>query len=284
MAIKSFKPRTASLRHTRLVDYTELSGSAPLKSKTKGKKATGGRNNRGRQTAAYRGGGHKRRYREIDFRRDRFDGVPATVKAIEYDPNRTCFVAQIWYANGHKDYIIAPHGMKEGDVVMSGEKSEPRVGNCLPLHVIPQGLAIHCVELQPGKGGQLARGAGSQCILSGKVDDIWMAVQMPSGEIRKVHKNCRATIGQVSNLDHMNISIGKAGRNRWLGRKPKNRGTSKNPVDHPMGGGNDRTGGGRSPVDRHGNLSKGQRTRRPKNQSNKMIIRTRRGKQKAGKA
>jgi large subunit ribosomal protein L2 len=282
MPIKKFRPRTPSLRHTRLVDYTELSGTEPLKSKVKGKKSTGGRNNRGRTTAHYRGGGHKRRYREIDFKRNRFDGVPAKVKAIEYDPNRTCFVAQIWYANGHKDYILAPHGLKEGDSVVSGEGAEPRLGNCLPLHKIPQGLAIHNVELKPGRGGQLARGAGSQCVLSGKVDENWMAVQMPSGEIRKVHKDCRATIGQVGNLDHMNISIGKAGRNRWLGRRPKNRGTSKNPVDHPMGGGNDRTGGGRPPVDRHGNLSKGPRTRKPKNPTNALIIRSRRRK-KSGK-
>ena len=281
MPIKSFQPRTPSLRHTRLVDYSELSKEKPLKSKTKGKKQTGGRNNRGRVTAGYRGGGHKRRYREIDFKRARFDGVPATVKSIEYDPNRTCFVAQIWYANGHKDYILAPHGLKAGDTIVSGPDSEPRVGNCLPLDKIPQGLAIHNVELKPGKGGQLARGAGSQCVLSGRVDDNWMAVQLPSGEIRRIHKTCRATIGQVSNLDHMNIQIGKAGRNRWLGRRPKNRGTSKNPVDHPMGGGNDRTGGGRQPVDRHGNLSKGPKTRKPKNPTNKMIIRSRRRKTKA---
>jgi large subunit ribosomal protein L2 len=278
MAIKKFKPRTASLRHTRLVDYSELTKAEPLKSKVKGKKSTGGRNNRGRTTAHYRGGGHKRRYREIDFKRNRFDGVPAKVKAIEYDPNRTCFIAQVWYANGHKDYILAPHGLKEGDTIMSGAEAEPRLGNCLPLHAIPQGLAIHNVELKPGRGGQLARGAGSQCVLSGKVDDDWMAVQLPSGEIRKVHKDCRATIGQVGNLDHMNISIGKAGRNRWLGRRPKNRGTSKNPVDHPMGGGNDRTGGGRPPADRHGNLAKGPRTRRPKNPTNALIIRSRRRK------
>jgi large subunit ribosomal protein L2 len=280
MAIKSFRPRTPSLRHTRLVDYVELTKNTdgPLRSKTTGKHRTGGRNNRGRTTAPYRGGGHKRRYREIDFKRATFDGVPATVKAIEYDPNRTCFVAQIWYANGHKDYILCPHGMKEGDVVTSGPDSEPRLGNCLPLDKIPQGLSIHNVELQPGKGGQVARGAGAQCVLSGRVDDTWMAVQMPSGEVRKVHKNCRATIGQLSNLDHMNIAIGKAGRNRWKGRKPKNRGTSMNPVDHPHGGGNDRTGGGRVPVDRHGNLSKGPKTRRPKNPTNKMIIRTRRRK------
>lgn len=278
MPIKTYKPRTQTLRHVRTVDYSELSNEKPLKSKTKGKKSTGGRNNRGRITNYGRGGGHKRRYREIDFKRNRFDGVPATVKSIEYDPNRTCFVAQVWYANGHKDYILAPHGLKAGDKVVSGEEAEPRLGNCLPLDKVPQGLAIHNVELKPGKGGQLARGAGSQCVLSGRVDDNWVAVLLPSGEMRKIHKTCRATIGQVSNLDHMNISIGKAGRNRWLGRRPKNRGTSKNPVDHPLGGGNDRTGGGRQPVDKHGNLSKGPKTRRPKNPSNKMIIRSRRRK------
>ncbi len=280
MTIKSFRPITPSLRHTRLLDYSELSNVEPLKAKTKGKHSTGGRNNRGRTTAHYRGGGHKRRYREVDFKRNKFDGVPATVKAIEYDPNRTSFVAQIWYANGHKDYILAPHGISVGDTVMSGETAEPRVGNSLPLHKIPQGLTIHCVELKPGRGGQLARGAGAQCTLSGRVDDTWMAVQMPSGEIRRLHKDCRATIGQVGNLDNMNIEYGKAGRMRWLGRRPKNRGTSKNPVDHPHGGGNDRGGGGRHPVDAWGHLSKGVRTRRPKNPTNNMVIRTRRGKSK----
>ncbi len=280
MPIKKFKPATPSLRHTQIVDYSELSNDKPLKSKTRGKKSTGGRNNRGRITTYYRGGGHKRRYREIDFKRNRFDGVPATVKAIEYDPNRTCFIAQIWYANGAKEYILAAHKMKEGDVVMSGVDAEPKVGNCLPLHAIPQGMVIHNVELKPGRGGQVARGAGSQCTLSGKIDDNWMAVLMPSGEIRRFHRDCRATIGQVSNLDHMNTKTGKAGRNRWLGRRPHNRGTSKNPVDHPMGGGNDRTGGGRQPVDKHGNLAKGPKTRRPKNPTNKMIIRTRRRKGK----
>ncbi|MDC1141457.1 50S ribosomal protein L2 [Planctomycetota bacterium] len=278
MAIKKFKPRTPSLAHTKIVDYSELSKEKPLKDKTKGKKSTGGRNNRGRITVYYRGGGHKRRYRDIDFKRSRHDGVQATVKAIEYDPNRTSFIAQIWYTNGAKEYIIAPHNLKVGDKVMSGEKAEPRVGNAMALHQIPQGLTIHNIEIYPGRGGQLVRGAGASATLSGKVDDNWVAIQLPSGEIRRVHKNCRATIGQVSNLDHMNINIGKAGRNRWLGKRPHNRGTSKNPVDHPMGGGNDRGGGGRQPVDKHGNLAKGTKTRRKKNPTNKMVIRTRRGK------
>ncbi|MCF6227796.1 MAG: 50S ribosomal protein L2 [Planctomycetes bacterium] len=278
MAIKKFKPTTPSLAHTRIVDYGELSREKPLKDKTRGKKSTGGRNNRGRITAYYRGGGHKRRYRDIDFKRNRHDSVEATVKAIEYDPNRTCFIAQIWYTNGAKEYILAPHKLEIGDKVMSGENAEPRLGNTMPLHCIPQGLTIHNIEIQPGRGGQMVRSAGSSATLSGRVDDNYMAVQLPSGEMRRVHKNCRATIGQVSNLDHMNISIGKAGRNRWLGKRPHNRGTSKNPVDHPMGGGNDRGGGGRQPVDKHGNLAKGTKTRRRKNPTNSMIIRTRRGK------
>lgn len=278
MPIKKFKPRTPSLAHTRIVDYSDLSKEKPLKDKTKGKKSTGGRNNRGRITAYYRGGGHKRRYREIDFKRNKHDGVVATVKAIEYDPNRTSFIAQVWYENGAKEYIIAPHKLAVGDKVMSGETAEPRLGNAMPLHCIPQGLTIHNIEIYPGKGGQVARGAGCSATLAGRIDDDWMAVHLPSGEVRRIHKNCRATIGLVSNLDHMNISIGKAGRNRWLGKRPHNRGTSKNPVDHPMGGGNDRGGGGRQPVDKHGNLSKGVKTRRRKNPTNKMIVRTRRGK------
>jgi len=279
MAIKKYNPTTPSLRHTKTVDYSGLSKAAPLKSRTKGKRSTGGRNNRGRITTFYRGGGHKRRYREIDFKRRKHDGVPATVKAIEYDPNRTCFVAQVWYANGAKEYILAPHGLEVGATVTSGENAEPRLGNCLPLEKIPQGLPVHNVELYPGRGGQVARGAGAQCVVAGR-DGKWVNVQMPSGEIRRFLPECRATLGQLSNLDHMNITYGKAGRMRWLGRRPHNRGTSKNPVDHPLGGGNDRGGGGRQPVDRHGKSMKGTRTRKRRNPNNALIVRTRRGKSK----
>jgi len=276
MPIKSFRPITPSLRHTRLVDYSDLSDAKPLKSHTRGKKGSGGRNNQGRTTSAYRGGGHKRRYREIDFRRNTHDNIPAKIHSIEYDPNRSCFIAQIWYANGAKDYILAPHGVEVGQMVMSGDKAEPRPGNCLPLRLIPQGLTVHNVELKPGRGGQIARGAGAQCVVAGP-DGNWVNVQLPSGEIRRVPGDCRATIGQVSNLDHMNVEYGKAGRMRWLGRRPHNRGTSMNPVDHPHGGGNDRGGGGRNPVDRHGNSSKGTRTRKQRNRNNVYVIRTRRG-------
>ncbi|MCC6464343.1 MAG: 50S ribosomal protein L2 [Planctomycetes bacterium] len=277
MGIKSFRPTTPSMRHTRLLDYAELAGEvAPLKSRIRGKKSSGGRNNNGRTTSAFRGGGHKKSFREVDLKRNRFDGVPAKVKSIEYDPNRSCFIAQVWYANGAKEYILAPHGLQVGQTVMSGEKAEPRLGNCLPLKSIPQGLPVHNVELYPGRGGQVARGAGAQAVVAGS-DGRWVNVQMPSGEIRRFLGDCRATIGQCSNLDHMNIEYGKAGRMRWLGRRPHNRGTSMNPVDHPHGGGNDRGGGGRNPVDRHGNLNKGVRTRKPRNPADAMIVRTRRG-------
>jgi len=276
MPIKSFRPMTPSLRHTRLVDYSGLSDSGPLKSRTRGKKGSGGRNNNGRTTSAFRGGGHKRSYREIDFKRNGHDGIPAKVKAIEYDPNRSCFIAQVWYANGAKEYILAPHGLEVGSTVMSGDKAEPRPGNCLPLRLIPQGLTVHNVELHPGKGGQIARGAGAQCVVAGP-DGGWVNVQMPSGEVRRFLGDCRATIGQVSNLDHMNVEYGKAGRMRWLGRRPHNRGTSMNPVDHPHGGGNDRGGGGRNPVDRHGNPAKGVPTRKRRNTRDVYVIRTRRG-------
>lgn len=276
MAIKTFRPLTHSLRHTRLVDFVELTESKPLKQLTRGKNKTGARNNRGRQTVAGRGGGHKRRLREVDLRRNSKDGVPARVHSIEYDPNRSAYIAQIWYADGTKSYILAPHGLEVGREVMSGPTAEPRLGNCLPLASIPQGLTVHNVELQPGRGGQVARSAGSQCIVAGR-DGDWINVQLPSGEVRRFHPQCRASIGQLSNLDHMNQSMGKAGRRRWLGLKPKSRGVAQNPVDHPMGGGNDRTGGGRPPVDRHGNPAKGSPTRSPRKPSNAMIIRSRRG-------
>lgn len=276
MAIKSFRPVTPNLRHTRLVDYVELTATSPNKRLTRGKRKTGSRNNNGRQTVAGRGGGHKRRLREVDLRRNSHDGVFARVHSIEYDPNRTAYIAQIWYENGDKAYILCPHGLTVGQKVMSGVAAEPRLGNCLPLKAIPQGLAVHNVELMPGKGGQIARGAGSQCIVAGR-DGEWINVQLPSGEVRRLHPECRATIGQVSNLDNMNISYGKAGRRRWLGLKPKSRGVAQNPVDHPMGGGNDRTGGGRPPVDRHGNPAKGSPTRKPRKPSNALIVRSRRG-------
>ncbi len=276
MAIKTFRPVTHSLRHTRLVDFVELTESKPLKKLTSGKNKSGGRNNRGRQTVAGRGGGHKRRLRDIDFNRTTKDGVPARVHSIEYDPNRSSFIAQIWYKDGTKSYILAPQGLEIGKEVMSGPQAEPRIGNCLPLASIPQGLAVHSVELQPGKGAQVARAAGSQCIVAGR-DGDWINVQLPSGEVRKFHPQCRASIGQLSNLDHMNQNYGKAGRRRWLGLKPKNRGVSKNPVDHPHGGGNDRGTEGGTPSDRHGNFSKGPKTRNPRKPSNTMIVRSRRG-------
>ncbi|MCC6574530.1 MAG: 50S ribosomal protein L2 [Planctomycetes bacterium] len=276
MAIKSFRPVTPSLRHTRLVEYVELTDTRPNKRLTEGKRRTGCRNNNGRMTVAGRGGGHKRRLRIVDNKRNSHDGIQALVHSIEYDPNRTGFVALLHYDNGDKAYIIAAHGMQKGLKVMSGDKAEPRLGNCLPLKNIPQGLTVHNVELHPGKGGQIARGAGSQCVVAGR-DGEWINVQLPSGEVRRLHPDCRATIGQVSNLDNMNVSYGKAGRRRWLGLKPKSRGVAQNPVDHPLGGGNDRTGGGRVPVDKHGNPAKGSPTRKPRKPSNALIVRSRRG-------
>ncbi|MCA8938476.1 MAG: 50S ribosomal protein L2 [Planctomycetes bacterium] len=280
MALKKFKPTTPSRRQLVQVDYSGLTAKKPEKSLTVGKKSTGGRNNRGRITTlnTKRGGGHKRRYRLVDFKRVT-DNMKATVKTIEYDPNRTCFISLVCYDNGDKSYILAPHGIKVGDVVQSGVRVDPNLGNCMELGNIPQGLTVHNVELNPGQGGKFARSAGSGATIQGR-DGIYVIIGLPSGEFRRFHHRCRATIGQLSNIDQMNINLGKAGRMRWLGRRPSVSGNSKNPVDHPMGGGNDHHGGGRQPVDAKGRITKGRRTRRKKNPTNSMIVRSRRGKGK----
>jgi large subunit ribosomal protein L2 len=239
-------------------------------------KRTGGRNNKGRITARHRGGGHKRQYRRIDFRRRDKAGIPAEVKTVEYDPNRSARIALLQYADGEKRYIIAPHGIKVGDKLMSGPEAEIRTGNAIPLKSIPLGTLVHNIELKIGRGGQLARGAGSYAQLMAK-DGNYAHMKLPSGEVRLVHIECYATLGQVGNLDHENVVSGKAGRSRWLGRRPKVRGVAMNPVDHPMGGGEGKSSGGRHPVSPWGQPAKGFRTRRNRS-TGKFIVRRRYGK------
>ena len=271
MAIKTYKPTTKSLRMTSVVDYSEiLTRKSPEKSLTKGKKSTGGRNNMGRVTVRFRGGGNKRSYRLIDFKRNKVD-VPATVQSIEYDPNRSAFIALVQYEDGVKSYILAPHGLTVGQTVISSEKAEIKPGNTLKLKNIPDGIEIHNVELMPGKGGILARSAGQVATLRSK-DGDYAQVKLPSGEVRKINLECRATIGQIGNLDYMNTSLGKAGKKRYLGFRPHVRGVVQNPVDHPMGGGEGRSSGGGHPVSPWGQLAKGKRTRYPKKTSSKFIV------------
>jgi large subunit ribosomal protein L2 len=236
-------------------------------------KKKGGRNNQGKVTTRFRGGGHKQMYRLIDFKRKR-DDEQAKVISIEYDPNRTCRIALIEYPNADRTYILAPLGLKAGDVVESGRKLEPKLGNCMPLSSMPAGVQIHNIEMQPGKGGQMVRTAGGVANLDA-TEGQWAQVTLPSGEIRRIPAECRATIGMLSNTDHMNVTIGKAGRNRWKGRKPHVRGICQNPVAHPMGGGEGRTSGGRHPCSPTGVLSKGGKTRNPRKASSKAIIRRR---------
>ena len=275
MGIKLFKPTSPGRRGSGANDFTELAGDqTPQKRLVEGKSQSGGRNNYGRTTARFRGGGHKRRYREIDYRRNKL-GVPAKVAAIQYDPNRSAHVALLHYADGEKRYILAPNGLKVGDEVLSSRQADIKPGNSLPLRNIPQGTRVHNVELKIGAGGQLARSAGCGIQLLAKEGD-WAQLRLPSGEVRKVHLECRATIGQVGNIQHSNIPHGKAGRTRWLGRRPHNRGVSMNPVDHPMGGGEGRSSGGRHPCSPWGQKAKGARTRNNK-RTDKMIVR-RRGK------
>ncbi len=272
MAIKSFKPNTPSMRYMTVSTFEGISKKKPEKSLTEHQTSTGGRNNAGRITSRFRGGGHKQRYRIIDWKRNRI-GIPATVSAIEYDPNRTARIALLHYVDGVKAYILAADGLKAGDSVISSRNADIKPGNALPLRFIPLGTVIHNVELKVGKGAQLVRSAGVAAQLIAK-DSEWAQVRLPSGEIRKVHMDCRATIGQVSNPDHANITIGKAGRTRWLGKRPHNRGVSMNPVDHPMGGGEGRTSGGRQPCSPWGQLSKGLKTRHNK-RTDSMIIKRR---------
>lgn len=265
MATKSFKPTSPGRRFMTMADFSGLSKTGPEKSLTVPLKGTGGRNNNGRVTSRFMGGGHKRRYRLVDFRRNKLD-ISATVTTIEYDPNRTARIALITYIDGTKSYILAPDGLKVGDKVISSENADIRPGNTLPLKRIPLGTMIHNVELKKGKGGQLARSAGVFAQLMAK-DGGYALIRLPSGELRRVLIECFATVGQVSNLEHENVSLGKAGRSRWLGRRPHNRGTTMNPIDHPHGGGEGRTKGGRNPVTPWGIPTKGYKTRKNKRTS-----------------
>jgi len=273
MALKSYKPSTPGQRQLVLVDRSELHKGAPIKTLTEGLRQKGGRNNYGRITVRWRGGGHKRRYRMVDFRRRKFD-VSATVERLEYDPNRTAFIALVKYDDGELSYILAPQRLQPGDKVVSGERADIKPGNAMPLKNVPVGTIVHNVELKPGRGGQIARAAGSYVQLVGR--DAGLALlRMSSGEVRMVRTECMATIGAVSNPDQQNVSIGKAGRNRWKGRKPSVRGVAMNPIDHPHGGGEGRTSGGRHPVTPWGKSTKGKKTRHNK-KTDGMILRRRR--------
>ena len=269
MGIKKYKPTTPSMRFTTLLNFEEITASKPEKSLTKKIGGSGGRNNSGKMTMRYTGGGHKRTYRVIDFKRDNFD-VKGTVKTIEYDPNRSARIALVVYADGEKRYILAPNGIKVGQVISSGPGVAPELGNALPLSEIPLGTLIHNIELRPGQGAAMARSAGTYAQLTAR-EGAHAILKLPSGETRMVLTSCRATVGTVSNPDHNLESDGKAGRKRWLGRRPRNRGVVMNPVDHPMGGGEGRASGGH-PRSRKGLLAKGYKTRNPKKTTKKFII------------
>jgi large subunit ribosomal protein L2 len=274
MGIRKYNPTTPGRRGATVSDFAELTpGAKAPKSLLRPKKRTGGRNNQGRITARHRGGGHKRQLRLIDFRRDK-DGIPAKVDSVQYDPNRTCRIALLHYVDGEKRYILAPDGLKAGDQLMSGVDAPAVVGNCLPLSAIPLGMNVHNIEMMPGRGGVLCRSAGVRATLAAR-DADWAQINLPSGEIRRVPARCKATIGVVGNSDHMGIVYGKAGRRRWLGRRPHVRGTAMNPIDHPHGGGEGRTKGGRHPVSPSGKLAKGGSTRKRRKPSNKAIVRRR---------
>lgn len=270
MPLKSHKPTTPSRRHMVLSDFSEITKSSPERSLLKGQKSKAGRNSAGRISVRHRGGGHKRRYRMIDFKRDKF-GVPAKVAAIEYDPNRSARIALLHYADGEKRYIIAPMDLEVGAMLNSGPDAEPSLGNALPLSKIPVGMAVHNIELVAGRGGQLIRSAGASAVLMSQTEEF-ANVKMPSGEIRLIRTDCMATIGRVGNVEHSNIVMGKAGRKRWLGIRPTVRGVAMNPVDHPMGGGEGRTSGGGHPKSPWGLLSKGKRTRNKHKQTNQYIV------------
>ncbi len=272
MALKQFKPRTPGRRFYEVADFSGLTKKNPERNLTESKSSTGGRNNAGRITTRFRGGGHKRRYRVIDFKRNKF-GVPAKVASVEYDPNRSSHIALLNYADGSKSYILAPDGLVVGDEVVSSKNADIKPGNALPLRSIPAGTLIHNIEMKIGKGAQLVRSAGTAAQLMAKEGD-YAHVRLPSSEVRKIHLNCCATVGQVSNTMHARISLGKAGRKRWLGRRPHNRGVTMNPVDHPMGGGEGRSSGGRHPCSPWGQLAKGKKTRTSK-RSNKLIVKKR---------
>ena len=270
MALKTFNPTTPGQRQLVMVDRSALYKGKPVKALTEGKHSSGGRNNTGRMVVRFRGGGHKQSYRVVDFKRTKVD-MPATVERLEYDPNRTAFIALLKYTDGTQAYILAPQRLAVGDTVIAGNYVDVKPGNVMPLGNMPIGTIIHNVELKIGKGGQLARSAGTYAQLVGR-DQDYVIVRLNSGEQRLVHGRCTGTIGAVSNPDHMNISIGKAGRNRWLGRKPHNRGVSMNPVDHPHGGGEGRTSGGRHPVTPWGKPTKGKKTRSNKSTNQFILI------------
>ena len=273
MALKTYNPTTPGQRSLVLVDRSGLWKGKPEKTLTEGLRGKGGRNNKGRITARRRGGGHKRRYRVIDFKRTKFD-VPATVERIEYDPNRSAFIALIKYEDGEMAYILAPQRIREGDTVIAGENTDIKPGNAMPMQNIPVGTIVHNVEMKPGKGGQLARAAGTYAQIIGK-DQGYAQLRLISGELRMVRAECMATIGAVSNPDQQNIKLGKAGRKRWLGKRPSVRGVAMNPIDHPHGGGEGRTSGGRHPVSPWGKPTKGKRTRSNK-KTDRLIMRRRR--------
>jgi large subunit ribosomal protein L2 len=272
MALKTFKPTTPSQRHLVIVDRSELWKGDPIKALTEGLRGHGGRNNTGRITMRYRGGGHKRRYRLVDFKRTKLD-MPATVERLEYDPNRTAFIALLKYEDGELAYILAPQRLKVGDSVVAGDRVDVKPGNAMPMKNMPVGTIIHNVEMKPGKGGQMARAGGTYAQLVGR-DAGYALLRLTSGEVRMVRAECMATVGAVSNPDQKNINIGKAGRNRWLGRKPAVRGVAMNPIDHPHGGGEGRTSGGRHPVTPWGKPTKGKKTRRNKS-TDALIVRRR---------
>jgi large subunit ribosomal protein L2 len=269
MPVKKFNPITPGMRQRVANTFEELTASRPEKSLTKGKFSTGGRNNSGKMTVRNIGGGHKRRYRVIDFKRNK-EGIPATVKSIEYDPNRSAYISLLFYADGEKRYIIAPDGIKVGDQVSSGKGATPNVGNAMYLSEIPTGTPIHAIEMTPGKGAAIARSAGTNGMLVGR-DGKYAIVKLPSGETRKILLTCKATIGSTSNGDHNQQVVAKAGRSRWLGKRPRVRGVAMNPVDHPMGGGEGKASGGH-PRSRTGIMAKGQKTRNTKKHSSKLII------------
>src|SRR5829696_6891004 len=274
MAIKFYNPTSAGRRAGSVIDYKAvLTRSEPEKSLTVGKRRANGRNHHGVITAKHRGGGNKRLYRIIDFRRTK-DGVPAEVQSIEYDPNRSCFIALIQYADGEKCYILAPNGLKVGATVINGPEAAPAIGNCLPLTNIPGGLELHNIGLNPGQGGKLVRSAGGVARLGAKEGE-YAVIILPSGEMRRVKSKCRATIGQLGNLDWINVNIGKAGRQRHMGNRPHTRAKAMNPIDHPLGGGEGRSNGGRHPVSKTGVPAKGGITRHPRKHSDKLILRRR---------
>jgi len=277
MGIRIYRPTSPGRRNSSVNDYAELTTDRPEKTLCKRIKKSGGRNHSGKATVRFRGGGARRIYRVIDFRRNK-DGVPATVASVEYDPNRTCFISLLQYQDGEKRYILAPFGVTVGDVLESGQVVEPKPGNCMPLGSIPAGLEVHSVEMTAGQGGKMVRGAGGAARIVAKEGD-WVTIILPSGEMRMVRKECRATIGRLGNPEYQNITVGKAGRMRHMGIRPHVRGKAQNPVDHPLGGGEGRSNGGRHPCSPSGVLAKGGKTRNPRKVSNNRIIRRRKNRQ-----